>query len=67
MAVVPRAPLPTPTGHGQFSVAPTTNDGLALLPHDKEAWTPLPWRALEEVPGLLGGFSSEPGSGQTGL
>jgi hypothetical protein len=47
--------LPTPTGRGTFSVARYTDDGLVLLLGEKEAWTPLPWVALEEIPGLLRG------------
>jgi hypothetical protein len=36
-------------------VARYTSDGLVLLLGEKEAWTPLPWRALEEMPGYLRG------------
>ena len=32
-----------------------TSDGLVLLLGEKEAWTPLPWRALEELPDYLRG------------
>lgn len=32
-----------------------TADGLVLLLGEKQAWTPLPWRALEEVPDFLRG------------
>ena len=32
-----------------------TSDGLVLLLGEKEAWTPLPWRALEELPDYLQG------------
>lgn len=32
-----------------------TLDGLVLLLGEKEAWTPLPWRALEGVPDFLRG------------
>ena len=53
MAVVPGAGLRTPTGRGRFSVARYTTDGLVLLLGDKEAWTPLPWNALEQVPNFL--------------
>jgi hypothetical protein len=28
-------------------------DGLVLLLGEREAWTPLPWHALEHVPDLL--------------
>jgi hypothetical protein len=45
----------TPTGRGRFTVARYTADGLALLLGAKEAWTPLPWGALEEIPDLLRG------------
>jgi hypothetical protein len=55
MAVAPGARLRTPTGRGQFSVAQYTADGLVLLLGDKEAWTPLPWKALDEVPNFLRG------------
>jgi hypothetical protein len=47
--------LPTPTGRGEFSVARYSTDGLVLPLGKKEAWTPLPWRALEDVPDLLRG------------
>jgi len=47
--------LPTPTGRGQFTVVRYTTDGLVLLLGEKEAWTTLPWRALEEIPDLLRG------------
>jgi len=36
-------------------VARYTGDGLVLLLGEKEAWTPLPWQALEQVPDLLRG------------
>jgi hypothetical protein len=55
MAVAPAARLRTPTDRGRFSVARYTTDGLVLLLGDKEAWTPLPWQALEEVPDFLRG------------
>ncbi|MEP7194786.1 MAG: hypothetical protein ABI903_18235 [Actinomycetota bacterium] len=54
-AVVPGARLSTPTGRGQFSIACYTTDVLVLLLGAKENRTPLPWRALEEVPDLLKG------------
>jgi hypothetical protein len=54
-AVPVGARLLTPTGRGQFSVARYTSDALVLLLGDQEAWTPLPWRGLEEVPDFLGG------------
>jgi hypothetical protein len=47
--------LATPSGRGRFTVARYTTDGLVLLLGQKEAGTPLPWRALEEVPDLLRG------------
>lgn len=53
-------PLKTPTGRGTFSVAQYTGDGLVLLLGLMKARTPLPWRALEEVPDLLRGRSSVP-------
>ena len=55
MAVAHGARLRTPTGRGQFSVAQYTHDGLVLLLGDKEARTPLPWKALDEVPNFLRG------------
>lgn len=54
-AVSPGEPLATPSGRGRFTVARYTTDGLVLLLGQKEAWTPLPWRALEEVPEFLRG------------
>jgi hypothetical protein len=48
-------PLRTPSGRGRFTVTRYTTDGLVLLLGDKEAWTPLPWKALEEVPDLVRG------------
>jgi hypothetical protein len=54
-SISPGDRLATPSGRGQFTVARYTGDGLVLLLGEKEAWTPLPWRALEEVPGLLRG------------
>ncbi len=49
-AVSPGEALVTPSGRGHFTVARYTTDGVVLLLGKKEAWTPLPWRALEEVP-----------------
>lgn len=46
--------LATPTGRGQFTPAQFSSTGLVLLLGEKEAWTPLPWKALEEIPDLLG-------------
>ncbi|HEU5031541.1 MAG TPA: hypothetical protein VFV01_41955 [Spirillospora sp.] len=54
-AVSPGEQLATPTGRGRFTVARYTTDGLVLLLGRKEAWTPLPWGALEGVPDLLRG------------
>jgi hypothetical protein len=54
-AVSPGDPLVTPSGRGHFTVARYTAEGFVLLLGEKEAWTPLPWRALEEVPDLLRG------------
>lgn len=47
--------LTTPSGRGHFTVARYTADGLVLLLGEKEAWTPLPWSALEQVPDFLRG------------
>lgn len=52
-AVSPGDRLATPSGRGQFTVARFTSDGLVLLLGEKEAWTPLPWQALEQIPDLL--------------
>jgi hypothetical protein len=54
-AISPGDPLATPSGRGHFTVARYTAEGLVLLLGEKEAWTPLPWRALEEVPDFLRG------------
>jgi hypothetical protein len=54
-AVSPGDQLSTPSGRGRFTVARCTADGLVLLLGEKQAWTPLPWRALEEVPDFLRG------------
>jgi hypothetical protein len=54
-AVSPGDRMSTPSGRGQFSVARYTGDGLVLFLGEKEAWTPLPWQALEQVPDLLRG------------
>jgi hypothetical protein len=53
--VSPGDRLATPSGRGQFTVARYTGDGIVLLLGEKEAWTPLPWQALEQVPDLLRG------------
>jgi hypothetical protein len=54
-AVSPGSLLLTPSGRGRFTVARYTSDGLVLLLGGKEAWTPLPWRALEGLPDYLRG------------
>ena len=54
-SVSPGELLATPTGRGHFTVARYTSEGLALLLGKKEAWTPLPWRAMEGIPGFLRG------------
>lgn len=54
-AVSPGDRLATPSGRGEFTVARYTGDGFVLLLGQKEAWTPLPWQALEQVPNLLRG------------
>jgi hypothetical protein len=59
-AVSPGQSLSTPSGRGTFSVARYTADKIVLLLGEKEAWTPIPWRALEEVPDLLRGRSWVP-------
>ncbi len=60
-AVKPGEPLTTPTGRGRFSVARYTSEGLVLLLlGQQEAWTPLPWTAVEEVPDVLRGRSWVP-------
>jgi hypothetical protein len=54
-AVFPGDVLVTPSGKGRFTIARYTSGGLVLLLGEKEAWTPLPWRALEELPDYLRG------------
>jgi hypothetical protein len=54
-AVAPGDYLATPTGRGHFTVARYTSDRLVLLLGAKEAWAPLPWSALEQVPDYLRG------------
>lgn len=54
-AVHPEDQLATPSGRGRFTVADYTPDGLVLLLGEKEAWTPLPWQALEQIPDFLRG------------
>jgi hypothetical protein len=53
--VSPGDRLATPSGRGHFCVARYTTDGLVLLLGEKEAWTPLPWCALEQIPDFLRG------------
>ncbi len=54
-AVPPAAELATPSGRGRFTVARYTTEGLVLLLGVNQAWTPLPWQAVEQVPDLLRG------------
>jgi hypothetical protein len=54
-AITPGDVLDTPSGRGQFTIARYTTDSVVLLLGEKEAWTPLPWRALEEIPDFLRG------------
>jgi len=46
---------PPQTGRGTFAVARYTTEGLVLPLGKKEAWTPLPWQAIEGIPELLRG------------
>ena len=43
------------TAQDRQARAANTAEGIVLLLGEKEAWTPLPWKALEEVPELLRG------------
>jgi hypothetical protein len=54
-AVSPRDLLATPSGRGQFTVAEYDTHGIVLLLGEKQARTPLPWQALEQVPDFLRG------------
>ena len=54
-AITPGDVLATPSGRGQFTIARYTTDSLVLLLGENEARTPLPWRALEEIPDFLRG------------
>jgi hypothetical protein len=54
-AISPGDQLATPSGRGRFTIARYTADGFVLLLGDGQAWTPLPWQALEQVPDLLRG------------
>ena len=47
--------LAAPTGRRRFKIGRYTPEGLVLLLGKKEAWTPLPWRAIEGVPDFLRG------------
>ena len=59
-AVSPGQRLSTPSGRGTFSVARYPADKIVLLLGEKEAWTPIPWHALEAVPEFLRGRSWVP-------
>ena len=54
-AVSPGDLLATPSGRAQFTVTEYTARGIVLLLGEKQARTPLPWRALEQVPDFLRG------------
>jgi hypothetical protein len=54
-AIAPGEVLTTPSGRAPFTIARYTHDSLVLLLGEKEAWTPLPWRALEGIPEFLRG------------
>jgi hypothetical protein len=54
-AVSPRDLLATPSGRAHFTVAEYTAHGIVLLLGQKQARTPLPWQALEQVPDFLRG------------
>jgi len=54
-AVSPGELLATPSGRGHFTVAEYTAHGIVLLLGEKQARTPLPWQALEQVPDFLRG------------
>jgi hypothetical protein len=53
--VQPGQRLTTPTGRGQFTVAEFSPTGLVLLLGATQSRTPVPWKALEEIPDLLRG------------
>lgn len=59
-AVSPGQRFSTPSGRGSPTVARYATDKMVLLLGDKEAWTPIPWEALEAVPALLRGRSWVP-------
>jgi hypothetical protein len=46
-SISPGDRLATPSGRGQFTVARYTDAGLVLPLGEKEAWTPLPWKARQ--------------------
>ena len=52
-AITPGDVLATPSGRGRFTIARYTTGTIVLLLGEKEAWTPLPWRAPEDLPDLL--------------
>ena len=54
-AISPGYLLATPSGRGQFKVAEYTAHQIVLLLGEKQAWTPLAWQALEQVPDFLRG------------
>jgi hypothetical protein len=54
-AVSPGDLLATPSGRAQFTVTEYTARGIVLLLGEKQGRTPLPWRALEQVPDFLRG------------
>lgn len=54
-SIQPGDTLATPTGRGTFRIARYSVESIVLLLGEKEAWTPLPWQAFEEVPDLLRG------------
>jgi hypothetical protein len=54
-AAAPGVLAATPTGRGAFTVDRYTSDALVLLLGKKEAWTPLPWRAMKGIPHFLRG------------
>ena len=54
-AVTPGDVLATAPTRGHFTIGHRTPDALILPPGEKEARTPLPRRALEEIPDFLHG------------
>lgn len=51
--VLPGEIMPTPSGRASFTVDSYTAIEIVLLLGQTRARTPLPWRALEEIPELL--------------